>query len=60
VVDDVRLVEEPKGEPVFIRTHLDDAQGVRGEAADLAAGEEDRGLQLSLFRMASSGAGQRP
>ncbi|MGW1659296.1 hypothetical protein [Streptomyces atratus] len=28
VVDDVRLVEEPKGELVFLWTHLDDAQGV--------------------------------
>ncbi|MGW1641469.1 hypothetical protein [Streptomyces lavendulae] len=51
VVDDVRLIEEPKGELVFLWTHLDDAQGVLAEAADLAAGEKDRGLQLCLLRM---------
>ncbi|MFE7602737.1 hypothetical protein [Streptomyces sp. NPDC057494] len=59
VVDDVGLAEEPKGEPVFLWTHLDDAQGVLGETADLAAGEKDCGLQLCLLRATGRGDGER-
>ncbi|MET9568513.1 hypothetical protein ABZY34_05105 [Streptomyces virginiae] len=59
VVNDVRLVEQTKSELVFLRTHLDDAKGVLGEAADLAAGEEDSGLQLRLLRVTGRGDGER-
>ena len=38
--------------------YLDDAQGVFRESADLAAGEEDRSLQLRLFWVACCGDGE--
>lgn len=46
VVDDVRLVDDPDRQLIFLGSDVDDAQGVLGEAADLAACKEDRGLQL--------------
>ncbi|MFB6578783.1 hypothetical protein ACFCYC_15445 [Streptomyces sp. NPDC056402] len=59
VVDDVRLVEKPEGELLLLQMYLDDAKGVFGDAADLAAGEEGRSLQLRLFRAACCGDGER-
>ncbi|MFB6559602.1 hypothetical protein ACFCYH_12060 [Streptomyces sp. NPDC056400] len=54
-VDDVRLVEKPEGELLLLQMYLDDPKGVFRDAADLAAGEEDRSLQLRLFRAACCG-----
>ncbi|MEU2353306.1 hypothetical protein ABZ599_10125 [Streptomyces misionensis] len=50
---------EPENKLVLIWPDLDDAQRVLTDTADLATGDEDRGLQQRLFRAACRGYGER-
>jgi SpoU rRNA methylase family enzyme len=59
VVGHIWLIGEPEAKLVLIWPDLDDAQRVLADTADLAAGDEDRGLQQRLFRAAGCGDGKR-
>ncbi|MFJ2645289.1 hypothetical protein ACIO1C_00900 [Streptomyces sp. NPDC087420] len=54
----IRRVGHPDGEPVALRAQADDAERVRGEAADRSETEEDLRLQPRLLLMPGRRDGQ--